>query len=201
MYRLRPGVELVLASASPRRREFLERLGIAFTLVPAEVDEALWPGESAEDAALRLAVSKARAVAALHPGRAVLAADTLVSLGSRILGKPEDQESARRMIELLSGRQHEVVTGYCLIHEDQEESGLAVSKVHFRRLSPAEIAAYVQSGEPLDKAGGYAVQGLGAALVEEVSGSYTNVVGLPLSRVVELLLRRGMIEPWREVGT
>lgn len=195
MYRVCQGVEMVLASASPRRQEFLRRLGLVFHGVPAEVDEGLLPGEPAPEAARRLAGQKARAVAMAWPGAAVLAADTLVVLDQHILGKPLDREDARRMLGLLSGAEHQVVTGYCLLWQGREDCGQAVSRVRFRALSPAEIAAYVASGEPLGKAGAYAVQGLGAALVDQVGGSYTNVVGLPLAEVVELLLRRGIIEP------
>ncbi len=199
VYKVCPGLELVLASASPRRQEFLSRLGLDFQALPARVDESLRPGEPAQEAAQRLARLKARAVAQDRPGAAVLAADTLVVLGETILGKPQDLEDARRMLQTLSGAEHQVVTGYCLRHAGLEQCAQAVSRVRFRRLRPAEIAAYVASGEPLGKAGAYAVQGLGAALVREVSGSYTNVVGLPLAEVVELLLRLGIIEPRGEV--
>lgn len=195
MYRVRAGVELVLASASPRRQEFLRRLGLAFKAAPAEVDEGLLPGEPAAEAARRLAGRKARAVALAWPGAAVLAADTLVVLDQHILGKPRDPADARRMLGLLSGAEHQVVTGYCLLWRGREDCGQAVSRVRFRGLLPAEIAAYVAGGEPLGKAGAYAVQGLGAALVDQVAGSYTNVVGLPLAEVVELMLARGIIEP------
>lgn len=195
MYRVRAGVELVLASASPRRQDFLRRLGLAFKGAPAQVDESLLPGEPAQEAARRLAGQKARAVAMAWPGAAVLAADTLVVLDQHILGKPLDREDARRMLGLLAGAEHQVVTGYCLLWQGREDCGQAVSSVRFRALSPAEIEAYLHSGEPLGKAGAYAVQGLGAALVDQVSGSYTNVVGLPLAEVVELMLARGIIEP------
>ncbi|MCB2226326.1 MAG: septum formation inhibitor Maf [Desulfarculaceae bacterium] len=197
MYRLSPGRALVLASASPRRQEMLARVGLAYRLAPAEIDEALLPGENAEQAASRLALAKARAVQA-EPHEAVLAADTLVVLGARIMGKPEDDAEARDMLERLSGAEHQVLTGFCLRYNGSEHSGLGRTKVRFRELSPGEIAAYIASGEPRGKAGAYAVQGLGAALVKEVSGSYTNVVGLPLASVVELLLAQGIIEPQGE---
>jgi septum formation protein len=200
MYRVRPGLELVLASASPRRQEFLSRLGLAYKTMPAQVDEALLPGEPAPQAARRLAKLKARSVAVVHPQAVVLAADTLVVLGAEILGKPRDLADARRMLSMLSGAVHQVVTGYCLRHQGREECGQAVSRVSFRQVSPCEMAAYLASGEPMGKAGAYAVQGLGAALVDEVNGSYTNVVGLPLSRVISLMLRLGFIEPLGEVG-
>jgi septum formation protein len=195
MYEVTPGVRLVLASASPRRVRLLSRLGLSFDLAPAQVDESLEPGETADGAAVRLARAKAAAAAAAWPAAAVLAADTLVEAGGRVLGKPADDREARAMLELLSGREHRVVTGYCLRDQDGEHTGLGESRVRFRRLAAAEMAAYVASGEPRDKAGAYAVQGVGAALVEEVSGSYTNVVGLPLAACVELLLRRRIIAP------
>ena len=194
LYRLRPGRSLLLASASPRRREMLERVGLSFAVAPTEVDESILPGESVAKAAQRLAGLKARA-AERGDNQAVLAADTLVALGREILGKPAGEAEARDMLELLSGREHQVVTGYCLLDGRGEAVGLGLSKVRFRNLSPAEIAAYVASGEPLDKAGAYAVQGMGAAFVREVSGSYTNVVGLPLAAVLELMLQRDLIEP------
>ncbi|MFH1033203.1 MAG: Maf family protein [Pseudomonadota bacterium] len=201
MYRLVEGQGLVLASASPRRREFLQRLGIAFQPAAARVDESLWPGEDALAGAQRLALAKAQALAPTWPGAAVLAADTLVTLGPEILGKPQSLEQARQMLELLSGQEHQVVTGYCLLEGQRQDAGLAVSRVRFRQLTSSEIEAYLASGEPLGKAGAYAVQGLGAALVDGVRGSYTNVVGLPLARVVELMLGLGIIDPLTEMGT
>ncbi len=193
MYRLAPGKALVLASASPRRREMLARLGLTFRLAPAEIDESLAPGEDAAAAAQRLAAAKATAVSAA-PHEAVLAADTLVVLGQEIMGKPAGPEEAAQMLRRLSGVEHEVLTGFCLNNGAGQKVGLGRSRVTFRRLSEAEIAAYVASGEPLDKAGAYAVQGLGAALVKAVSGSYTNVVGLPLAAVIELMLAQGLIQ-------
>lgn len=194
LYRLRPGRSLLLASASPRRREMLERVGLSFAVAPAEVDESILAGESVAKAAQRLAGLKARA-AKRGSNQAVLAADTLVALDREILGKPAGEAEARDMLTMLSGREHQVVTGYCLLDGQDETIGLGVSQVRFRDLGRAEIAAYVASGEPLDKAGAYGVQGMGAAFVKEVSGSYTNVVGLPLAAVLELMLQRNLIEP------
>lgn len=196
MYRLRDGVQLVLASASPRRQQMLSDLGLAFSLAPSDVDETRLPAETAPAAAQRLACLKAQAAAEQWPERAVLAADTLVTLADgRILGKPVDHDQARSMLKMLSGREHLVVTGYCLHWRGQEHQGLAESRVRFRTLMEAEIEAYLASGEPVDKAGAYAVQGLAAAFVEEVHGSFSNVVGLPLARIVDLLLRAGIIDP------
>lgn len=198
MYRVCDGMHLVLASASPRRREMLARIGLDFTLAPARINEDILPAESAEQAAKRLACAKAQDAAVDHPQAAVLAADTLVALEETILGKPKDDEEAHAMLAGLSGKWHQVVTGYCLVLNGQAHEGLAASRVRFRRISPAEIAAYVRTGEPRDKAGAYGVQGLGAALVEAVEGSYTNVVGLPLAACVKLLLGSGIIEPLKE---
>lgn len=195
MYRVAEGKRLVLASASPRRLEMLGRLGLHFDMAPAQIDEAILPGEDASAAAERLAQLKAAAVSPVMPGAAILAADTLVTADGRILGKPKDDAQAKEMLQFLSGRGHRVVTGFCLRADGQVDSGLAETKVRFRKLSTAEIEAYVASGEPRDKAGAYAVQGSGAAMVEAVSGSYTNVVGLPLAASVVLLLKRGVIEP------
>ncbi len=193
MYRLRPGQRLVLASASPRRQEMLARVGLSFQTVPVEVDESLAPGEEAAAAAVRLA--RAKAAAAARPGAAVLAADTLVSLAGQVLGKPADAGQAREMLSALAGREHLVITGYCLALAGELHCGQVESRVRFRHLRQAEIAAYVASGEPFDKAGAYGVQGLGAALVESLAGSYCNVVGLPLAAVLELMLQKGVIEP------
>jgi len=198
VYRLKPGVQLVLASASPRRQRMLDDLGLTYSLAPAQVDESIRPGETAAAVAQRLARGKAAAAFVQWPGRVILAADTVVALGGEVLGKPTDRADARRMLRALAGREHQVLTGYCLTWPGREEVGLAESRVRFRPLMEAEIEAYLTSGEPMDKAGAYAVQGLAAAFVEEVAGSYTNVVGLPLSRVVDLLLREGFIEPHGE---
>lgn len=176
----------------------LTRLGIAFEPAPADVDESITPQEPAGEAAQRLALAKARAAAGARPGWTVLAADTLVTLDDLVLGKPHDLAEARVMLERLAGREHVVVTGWCLVHAGEERCGLAETGVRFRDLGAGEIAAYVASGEPMGKAGAYAVQGLGAALVAAVHGSYTNVVGLPLSEVVAALLEMGVIEPVTE---
>jgi len=194
MYRVCAGRELVLASGSPRRREMLAALGLAFVVRPVEVDETLDPAEDAARAAARLSLAKARA-ARLAAGQAVLTADTLVGVAGRVLGKPADPAEAMKMLASLSGQEHQVLTGFCLGLGGEIFQGSAVSRVRFRALSPAEIAAYVATGEPLDKAGAYGVQGIGAALVEHIEGSYSNVVGLPLAAVVSLLLEKGVIEP------
>ncbi len=184
-----------MASASPRRKKLLGWLGFDFEIRPTDVDETIPAGESANEACRRLARAKADAAFQDDNGEVILAADTLVTIDGRILGKPGDVADAKRMLGYLSGREHQVVTGFHLIGPFGGKTGSAQSRVRFRRLSQAEIDAYVATGEPMDKAGSYAIQGMGACIVEEVSGSYTNVVGLPLARVVEGLLSSGIIVP------
>jgi septum formation protein len=190
-----PAARLVLASASPRRRELLGQLGLRFEVVAADIDETPHLQESAEAYVLRLAREKARSVAARHPSAWVLAADTTVALGSELLGKPASVEEARSMLQRLSGRTHEVYTGVALAGR-AEDSLVARSRVTFRELSMAEINWYAACGEPLDKAGSYAVQGKGGFLIASVEGSPTNVIGLPLAEAVALLERAGVPMPW-----
>jgi septum formation protein len=187
---------LVLASQSPRRRELLAQLGIPLEVRPAHADESVRPGEPPRDYVLRLAREKARAVG----GEVVLAADTAVVLGDEVLGKPADAADARRMLEALSGTEHEVLTAVCVRRAGGEGAleldALAATAVRFARLSPAEIDWYVGTGEPLDKAGAYAIQGAGGAFVLSVAGSVSNVVGLPLAETADLLRRAGFPLPW-----
>ena len=179
---------LILASSSPRRAEILGALGIPFTLSPVDVDESIVPGETGAGAAARLAGEKAAAAAALHPDAWVLAADTLVLLDGAILGKPRDDADAARMLRQLSGREHRVVTGVRLTRGDGAgDRALEESRVRIATLDEEEIRWYVATGEPRDKAGSYAVQGLGARFVEGVEGSFTNVMGLPARTVYRLL--------------
>ncbi len=193
---LRP---LVLASASPRRRELLASLGLDFRIDPGSAEEPRpEPGEVPADYALRAAKAKALPVAAAHGEAVILAADTIVVLDQDILGKPMDTAHAVDMLLRLSGRTHQVVTGCCLRAPEGVNELFAVSSdVTMRRSNRAELAAYAATGEPLDKAGAYAIQGLGGFLVRRVEGSYTNVVGLPLSRVLERLLELGAAGPRR----
>jgi septum formation protein len=188
---------LVLASASPRRRELLGQLGLSFEVSAADIDETPRPGEAATAYVLRLAQEKARAVTARHPGAWVLAADTTVALGDELLGKPRDASEARGMLGRLSGRTHEVHTGVALAGPGGEHSTVVRTRVTFRSLSLGEVEWYVGTGEPLDKAGSYAVQGKGGFLVAAVEGSPTNVIGLPLGETLELLARAGVPLPWR----
>jgi len=180
---------LILASNSPRRRQLLAQIGYSFDIVPADVDEQVRAGESPEEYAVRVARDKA-AVAAQRKGRGVIiGADTIVVLGSDILGKPESSEDAERMLTLLSGREHRVVTGLAVMDPagGRVETRVVTTKVWFRALRAAEIEAYVATGEPMDKAGGYGIQGRGAVLVDRIEGCYFNVVGLPLAVLAEVL--------------
>ncbi len=183
-----PNPTLVLASASPRRRELLAARGIRFEAIPSRVAEIPEPGEPPETFAQRIARDKARDVATERPGRCVLGADTVVIIDGVMFGKPADRDDARRMLEALSGRTHRVRTAVALIHPDGSLMETAVETlVEFRHLSPAEIEAYIVSGEPFDKAGAYAIQGGAREFVTHVWGSHSNVVGLPIEAVLHLL--------------
>jgi septum formation protein len=173
---------LVLASQSPRRSEILRQAGIPFTVRPAAVDETPLPGEAPPDHVLRLAEAKATAVPA-RPDEIVLGADTTVTVDGEIYGKPADAADARRMLEALSGRKHEVITGICLRRGPKTVRDCAVTGVWFANLSPAEIDDYVASGEPMDKAGAYGIQGLASKFIARIEGCYFNVMGLPVSLV------------------
>ncbi len=183
-------LRLVLASGSPRRREILENLGVEFAVRSVDIDESPLAGEAAEPYVLRLARAKARA-AASRGGEIVLAADTIVVLDGALLGKPRDPADAWRMLGSLSGREHEVLTGVAVAGQESVRAEIERTRVRFAELSAAEIEWYVASGEPLDKAGAYAVQGLGALFVERLDGNYSNVVGLPLPLTYRLLAEAG----------
>ena len=178
---------IVLASRSPRRRQLLDMLGIEHVVDPAEIDEKVQSGETPEDTALRLAREKACLVARRHPGEHVLAADTVVVLDRQILGKPSAPEEAQQMIARLAGRQHLVITAVALVKDAAILQHHDVTRVWFRALDEELIKAYVATGEPLDKAGSYGVQGYGAVLVERIEGDFFSVMGLPLRLVIDLL--------------
>jgi septum formation protein len=183
---------LVLASGSPRRRETLARLGYDFTVRPVDVDESQQPGEQALTYVRRLAEEKARAEA--HGGEIVLAADTIVVLDEELLGKPRDAEDAAAMLRRLAGRDHEVTTGVAVLDVDAGRLDLAVdtTRVRFAPLAEAEIAWYVATGEPMDKAGAYAIQELASLFVTAIEGNHSNVVGLPVPVVYRMLAARGV---------
>lgn len=181
---------LILASGSPRRRALLALTGIPFTVLPADADETVGPGLSPRAAVLLLAKRKALAVAARCPRRVVLGADTVVSCGGEIFGKPRDRADACRMLRALSGRTHRVSTGVCaVLPGGAAVSFCETSEVTFRPLTRGEIEAYVATGEPMDKAGAYAIQGAGARLVRSYRGDWCGIVGLPVGRVCRLLSR------------
>ncbi len=172
----------MLASRSPRRAELLRAAGIDFTVRVADVDETPLPGETPRAYVLRVAEDKARAVAAApDEDEVILAADTTVVLGDEIMGKPEDTADAVRMLRALAGRKHDVITGICLRHGAEIVRDIASTAVWFAPLGDAEIADYVASGEPMDKAGAYGIQGLASRFIDRIEGSYTNVVGLPVA--------------------
>jgi septum formation protein len=182
---------LHLASTSPRRREILAALNLDFTVVHVDVDETPLDGEVPDEMVLRLAVAKAEA-AAIGPGHLSLGADTAVVIDGRILGKPADEADCLAMLAALSGRGHRVVTGVALGDGDGTRTALSATDVYFREISRDEALAYWQSGEPRDKAGAYAIQGLGGAFVERIEGSYSGVVGLPVFETVALLNEAGL---------
>jgi len=180
---------IVLASSSPRRKELLEKIGLAFTVDPAEEEESPNPQLSPQELAKSLSLQKARAAAARNPTSIVIAADTFGVLDGRLLGKPAGKQQAREMLGMMRGRRHTVITGFTVM---DASSGSSITEtvetgVYFRKLTEAEINAYVCSGEPLDKAGAYAIQGLGALLVDKIEGDYYNVVGLPLAALASVL--------------
>ncbi|GAB7026950.1 Maf family nucleotide pyrophosphatase [Geotalea toluenoxydans] len=186
---------IVLASASPRRVELLSSAGIDFEVMPGDVDETLLPGETPEQHVLRLAKSKAEAVARKGHGRYFIGADTIVVCDGEIMGKPQDSTDAERMLKKLSGVAHEVITGFAVVDRDEGSTVAEAvrTKVYFKPLRDEEIAAYIATGCPFDKAGAYAIQGGAAHMVRKIDGSYSNVVGLPLCEVVETLRNMGAL--------
>ncbi|MEZ4484671.1 MAG: Maf family protein [Syntrophotaleaceae bacterium] len=188
---------LVLASASPRRRELLASLGIDFSVVPSQVPEILQPGESPRQHVMRLSREKALEVAGREnvPGRWFLGSDTVVVCDDAILGKPGDTEEAAAMLRSLAGRDHQVFSGYAVFDRDSEQLAVdaVATRVRFKALTEQEIAGYIATGEPFGKAGSYAIQGIGAFMIPAIEGSYSNVVGLPLCEVVSTLERFGAL--------
>lgn len=182
---------LTLASASPRRADLLRAAGIPFEVDPAEIDEDPFPGEPADQYVLRVARDKAVAVACRKSGTLVLGADTTVVIDGTILGKPASDEEARMMLERLSGQEHEVLTGVVLRNGTREWAAVERTMVRFLPISTDEIDRYIASGEPRDKAGAYAIQGLASQFIARLEGSYTNVVGLPVGQVCSLLREAG----------
>jgi septum formation protein len=188
---------LILASASPRRRELLRAAGIRFRVVPSRAAESEpFPGEDPRRYARRAALDKGHEVSVRFPGAWILSADTIVAFDDRILGKPSGRRQAARMLSLLAGREHRVHTAVCLLREDRgfRAEAVCTTRVRFRPLSAAEIEGYLRTGESDDKAGAYAAQGAGASLIDRISGSFSNVVGLPMARTLGMLREAGLIE-------
>ncbi len=184
--------KVVLASASPRRRELLTLVGIEHVVLPSHLDETMTPGETPAGHALRLAVEKACAVAISHPGAVVIGADTVVVLDGKILGKPPTLEVAREMLHALNGRTHTVITAVAVAYGGLTREVAEEVAVTFRRLNDDEIDAYVATREGMDKAGAYGIQGFGATIVERIEGDFFAVMGLPLVRLIELLRDVGL---------
>ncbi len=188
-------VKLVLASASPRRAELLRNAGIDFIVRPAHIPEQRQDSEPPRQYAVRLAQEKARALAAVQPGTFVLGADTIVCADEHVLEKPSDAADAARMLRLLSGRTHQVTTAVCLVGPGMEDTATETTEVVMSAISDDEIQAYVASGEPMDKAGAYAIQGRASRWVTRIDGCYFNVVGLPVALVYRMLRQHGAIPP------
>jgi len=191
--------DFILASASPRRRELLAQLGLSFIVVPSELQEINQSGMRPHVHATYYAEAKAKEVADRYPNNWVLGADTIVILGQEILGKPVDFSEASSMLSRLGGRSHCVITGICLVNASLEvvESEWVETKVFMKSLTFEDIEGYIRTGEPMDKAGAYGIQGIGGCLVQRIEGSYSNVVGLPLCETLELLRRHGVADPFK----
>jgi septum formation protein len=193
--------KIILASSSPRRKELLERLGLRFEVIPSLIDEIPLRDESPEDFALRASTEKALSVSrSLDSDSVVIGADTIVVIGGEILGKPKDEEEATIMLEKIAGREHRVITGFSIVKPKAEilYRNLVESRVKIKTLAPCEIEGYIKTGEPMDKAGAYGAQGIGAFMIEEIHGSYTNVVGLPLAQVIDVLTGLGVLKLFGE---
>ena len=184
-------MNVILASQSPRRRELLGLTGLDFTVRVADIDESMDPKAAPFDEVARVSRLKALAVSR-DPGDVVIAADTIVVCEGRVLGKPRDEEAAFRILSLLSGRHHEVMTGMTVVKDDEIITHTEVTKIHFRDLHPDEIRAYIASGEPMDKAGAYGIQGGAALFADEMVGDYYNVMGLPVCRLAMILRSLGL---------
>lgn len=186
----------ILASVSPRRRQWMEALQIPFEVWAPEVDETPLPGEEPEAMVLRLARAKAEIVALVNPGRWVIAADTTVAFDHHVLGKPEDVEDAVRMMGLIQGRAHQVHTGLCLRRDEEIHALVDTAQVFLRPVSEAQARWYAGTGEPMDKAGAYAVQGIAALFIDHIEGSFATVMGFPVERFGELARKHNLLSEW-----
>jgi septum formation protein len=185
---------IILASASPRRKELLEKIGLRFEVEPSNYEEYIYSGLEPHELAQKISLGKAGVIASKYKNAIVIAADTFMVFGSQILGKPHTENEARKMLEAVNGKPHSVITGFSIIDSgiDKTLSRSVETKVYIKKLTLAEISAYVKSKEPLDKAGAYAIQGLGAVIVEKIEGDYFNVIGLPLSALTVALKEFGI---------
>ncbi len=186
---------LILASRSPRRKYLLEKAGLSFEVIPSGIDETKVPLSDPDKYVRQLAEIKAQDIAKQYPHRWVIAADTIVVINDMILGKPDSEEDARTMLNQLSNRTHQVLTGYALFCCDENcfHSNVITTQVRFKKLNASEIEWYIHTGEPFDKAGAYAIQGIGTFIVKSIKGSYTNVVGLPVCEVIEFLIKKNVV--------
>ena len=186
---------MILASKSPRRYELLKQMGLDFDVIPSRIEEDIVSEEPPEQHVIRLAEAKALEVGNQYPDRWVIAADTIVYIDGSILGKPKNREGALEMLRRLSGQEHWVLTGFSVHHLVKRigDHGAVQTAVKVKTLSPIEMEWYIQTGEPFDKAGGYAIQGVGSFMIESIRGSYTNVVGLPLCELIQMLERLGAL--------
>lgn len=187
-------MKLILASASPRRKEILNNMGYEFQVKPSGIEEVVHPHMTPDQTATDLARQKAEDIATRHPEDLVIGADTIVVLDETVLGKPRDQEDAVRMLRELRGREHQVITGVALIQGQKEQCFSVTTRVWMADASEELLSAYVMSGEPMDKAGSYGIQGKGALLVEKIEGDYFNVVGLPIQKIARVLAEEYGIE-------
>ncbi len=186
----------ILASSSPRRRQWLEALRIPFEIWAPEVDETPFPGEEPEALVLRLAKAKAGIVAAVNPGRWIIAADTTVAVDHHVLNKPVDENDAVRMLMLIQGRRHEVHTGLCLMRDAEAHAFVDTAEVFLRGLSERQARWYARTGEPMDKAGAYAAQGIAALFIQRIEGSFATVMGFPVERFGDLTQNLGLLTYW-----
>ena len=195
MFHIKDENAIVLASESTRRIDILRTLGVSFSIIPPDIDERKRPDETPKDYVLRIAYEKAHKVGNLFPDKWIIGADTAVVHKGRVLGKPKTEEDAVAMLKRLRATWHKVFTGYCILNVSREivYQDVAETKVFIKDLTDEEIAKYVDTSEPFDKAGSYAVQGRGGYMVKEIKGSYTNVVGLPICEITEALLSLGIL--------
>lgn len=195
MHHLNNMAHIILASQSPRRKTLLEQAGLRFTIEPSNIDEGQFEGKDPALLSKSIAEAKAESIAARHPNCWIIGADTIVVIDNDVLGKPRNIDDARAMLNQLSGRTHHVMTGYCVCSKGKNRfiSDTSITQVQFKQLTPEEIDWYIHTQEPFDKAGAYAIQGIGTFLVRSINGSYTNVVGLPVCEVIEILIKEKVI--------